>query len=188
MSIARSEAGGALGDVGAERFGGCVGQGDVALLLPFAADEDGLIGPLNVIEIEGRGLGVADAAAVEHFQDGLVASGPACGVVKHRVDRAVELLDGGHARQMLGQARRGDEGRGVLLDVVIAGQPLEPTADGGEGAGGGGLGESAIVERGEVRTDVGVLDAGDGEAGMRAGEPRGEAMQFAAVGAEGVGR
>ena len=143
---------------------------------------------MNVVKVEAGELGVADAAAVEHFQDGLVARGPACGVVAHGVDHAVHLLDGWHAGQMFGQARRGDERGGILLDVVVACEPFEPTADGGEGAGGGGFGESAIVERAEVGANVGVLDAGDGEAGMVAGEPGGEAMQLAAVGAEGVRR
>ena len=89
---------------------------------------------------------------------------------------------------MSGQAWRGDERRGILLDVVVAGQPLEPAADGGERTSGGGFGESAIVERAEIGTDVRVLDAGDGEAGMMTGEPCGEAMQLAAIGAQGVGR
>ena len=70
----------------------------------------------------------------------------------------------------------------------VAGQPLEPTADGGQRAGRGGLGEAAIVERAEVGADVGVLDAIDGEAGIAIGEPGGEAVQLAAVGAQGVRR
>ena len=143
---------------------------------------------MNVVEIEGGELGVADAAAVEHFQNGAVAGGPAGGVIEDGIDYAVELLDGGHARQMFRQARRGDEGGGILLDVVVAGQPFEPTANGSEGAGCGGFGESAIVERAEVGADVGVLDAGDGKAGMIFGEPGSKAVQLAAIGAEGVCR
>ena len=78
---AGGEACGALGEIGAERLGGGVAQRDVALLLAFAAHEDGFVGPVNVVEIEADQLGVADAAAIEHFEDGLVARGPACGVV-----------------------------------------------------------------------------------------------------------
>jgi hypothetical protein len=89
---------------------------------------------------------------------------------------------------MPGQARRGDERGGVLLNVVVAGQPLEPTADGGERAGRGGLGEAAVVESAEEGTDVGVLDAGDVKAGMVADEPGSEAAQLTAVGAESVRR
>ncbi len=91
---------------------------------------------MNVVEIEADELGVADAAAIKHFQDGLVAGGPACGVVVDGIDDAVELLDGGNAGQMLGQARSGDERSCILLDVALAGQPFEPAANGGECAGG----------------------------------------------------
>ena len=45
---------GALSDVGAEGNGGGVAQGDVALLLAFAADEDGFVRPVNVVEVEAR--------------------------------------------------------------------------------------------------------------------------------------
>ena len=89
---------------------------------------------------------------------------------------------------MFGQARRGDERGGVLLDVVVAGQPLEPTADGGQRAGRRGLREAAIVERAQVRTDVRVLDAGDEEAGMAAGKPGSEPAQLTPIGAKGVCR
>ena len=114
---------------------------------------------MDVVEVEAGELGVADAAAIEQFEDGRVARGPAGGVVGDGVDDTIHLLDGGDAGQMLGQARRGDERGGILLNVAGAGEPLEPTADGGQGAGGGGFGEAAIVERAEVGADVGVLDA-----------------------------
>ena len=73
---AAARRGGALGDVGTERLGGCVAQWNVALLLPFAADQDRFVGPVNVVEIEPGELRVADAAAVEHLENRLVARGP----------------------------------------------------------------------------------------------------------------
>jgi hypothetical protein len=116
--------------------------------LAFAADQDGFVGPVDIVDVEAGKLGVADAAAVEDFEDGAVAGGPTGSFFVDGVDGVVHLLDGGDAGQVLGQARGGDEGGGVLLDVAGAGQPAEPAADGGQGAGGGGFGEAAGVEGG----------------------------------------
>src|SRR5208283_5816393 len=54
------------------RFHG-VAKGNIAFLFPFAADEDGLGAQSNVVEIDARKFGVADAASVEQFQHKPVA-------------------------------------------------------------------------------------------------------------------
>ena len=59
---------------------------------------------------------------------------------------------------MFGQLGRGDERGCILLDVSVAGEPLEPGAERGEGAGYGGFGESASVEFAEIGADVFVVD------------------------------
>ena len=88
---------------------------------------------------------------------------------------------------MFGELGRGDERGGVLLDVAVAGEPLEPGAERGEGAGDRGFGESATVEFAEVGANVFVVD------GFRTGGAAelldavvGEVVEFAIVGAEGV--
>ena len=87
---------------------------------------------MDVVEIKAGELRVTDAAAVEQLHDGFVARGPACRIFFYGVDHAVHLLDGGHARKMLGQARSGDKRGDILLDAAGARQPLEPTANSGE--------------------------------------------------------
>ena len=114
MIAGRGQARRALGEIGAQRLRSRVAQRNIALLLPFAANQDGFVGPVNVFEIQAGQLGVADAAAVEQFQNGRVARGPACGIVGDGIDHAVHLLDGRHAGKMSGQSRRGHE-RGCIL-------------------------------------------------------------------------
>ena len=109
---------------------------------------------------EAGKLGVADAASVEQFEDGLVARGPAGRIFTHVVDNAIHLLDRGNAGQMLGQARGGHQRGHILLDAAGARQPLEPAANGGQRPRRGSLGEAPVIERAQVGADVGVLDGG----------------------------
>ncbi len=182
------EARGAIGDVGAQGFGGSIAERDVALLLALAANEDDFVGPLDVFEVEGGELGVADAAAVKQLEDGAVARGPGRGFVVDGVDHTVHLLDGRDARQVLGEARCRHERCGILFHAASASQPFEPASNGGQGAGGRCLGEAAIVERGEIGADVGVFDAVGCLRGAEGGDDvGGEVGEFAVVGAQGVG-
>ena len=88
---------------------------------------------------------------------------------------------------MLRELRCGDQRGGALLDEALAGEPLEPGADSGEGAGDGGFGEAAAVEIGEIRADMKVLDAGESELCFEIGHDEvGEVVEFALVGAGGV--
>ena len=187
--IGRGQPRGALSDVRAQRLGGRVAERHVALLLSLAAHQDRFVGPVNVVEIQRGQFGVADAAAVKHFENRLVARGPACCVVAHRIDHAVHLLDGRHARQMLGQARSGHERCCILLDVVSAGQPLEPAADGGKRASRRGLRQSALIERAQVSANVRVFDAADGQAadGCSASQAA-KSVQLAPVGTQRMRR
>src|ERR1700677_121679 len=125
-----------LGEIGADGPGGRVSQRNQALLLAFAAHQDGLVGPVNVFQIQAHQFSIADAASVEDFEDGLVARRPTGGVLIHRVHGLVHSFDGWYTGQMFGQARRCYEGGGILLDVAGPRQPLKPAANGGEGAGG----------------------------------------------------
>ncbi len=63
----------AFGQVRSDGFGCCVTKGDVALFAALAADEDGIVGPVDVSEVDADQLGVADAAAVEELPDDAVA-------------------------------------------------------------------------------------------------------------------
>ena len=126
--------------------------------MPFAAHQDRFVRPVDVLEIEAGEFGVADAAAIEQFENGLVARRPAGCIVAHRVHHPIHLLDRGHARQMLGQPRRGYQRGRILLDAAGARQPLEPTANGGQRARRGSLRKAALVERAQVGADIGVLD------------------------------
>ena len=123
------QAGRTLGQIGTQRFGCGVAERNVTLLLAFAAHEDCFIGPVDVVEIQAHQLCIANAAAVEHLENRLVARRPTCRIVAHCIDHAIHLLDGRHARQMFGQTGSGDKRCRVLLDVPGTSQPLEPATD-----------------------------------------------------------
>ena len=57
----------------------------LALLLAFAAHQDRFVGPVDVVKVQSRQLGVADAASVKHFEDGLVARRPTSSAFVNRI-------------------------------------------------------------------------------------------------------
>ncbi len=192
-----AEAGFALGEVVADGGGGFVAERNEALLATLAADEDGVILPVDVGEVDADEFGVADAASIEEFEDHTVALGPRGGFILrarargwiHGVEQAVDLFHARDAREMFGQLGRADEQCRILGDAMFAGEPAEPRTDCGEGTGGRGLGEVAFVQDAEVRPDVEVLDGGRGYVRAEGvGEVGYEVLEFAAIGAEGVGR
>ncbi len=198
------EAGLALVEIGAKGVGGGVGEGHVALLLAFAADQDGFVGPVNVGEVDGGEFGVAHAAAIQKLKNHGVAGGPGgdgffrietvvlarAGLIAiaDGVDDLIHLLDGGDAGEVLREFRGGNQRGDVLVDVVESRQPFEPAADGGEGACRGGFGEASFIKRAEPGANVEVFNGGRIEGGaMGVGEPGDEGAEFAVVGAEGMG-
>ena len=107
-----AEFGLAQGQIGAHGEGSLVAQRDVALLAALALDQDGVVLPLDVGQVDADQLGVADAAAVEQFEDHAIALGPRGGVILrgcafaglHGVQQAVDLFHAGHAGKMLAAA------------------------------------------------------------------------------------
>ncbi len=159
------EAGLAEREVGPDGGSGFVAEGDQTLFAAFATDEDGVVLPLDVEHVEADEFGVADAAPVEEFEDDAVAFGPGGGLWRgvltgsgrggfERVEDAVDLFHAGDAGEVAGQLGGADEQSWILGDVSFFGEPLEPTAYGGEGSGGAGFGESALVELAEIGADV----------------------------------
>jgi hypothetical protein len=153
----------AFGEIGADGLCGGVSKWNVALLLAFAADEDGFVGPVNVGEIEAGELGVADAAAVEQLKNDRVAGGPGGSSLSESAESATEsiestdpvhLFDRRDAGQVLGQFGRSDQRGYILIDVAESGEPAKPTSHCGQGAGRGNFGEAAVVERSEPSADA----------------------------------
>ena len=192
------EAGFAEWQVGADGGSGFVAEGDETLFAAFATDEDGVVLPLDVEHVEADEFGVADAASVEEFEDDAVAFGPGGGLRRgvltgggrggfEGVEDAVDLFHAGDAGEVAGQFGGADEQSWILEDVAFFGEPLEPTADGGEGSGGAGFGESALVEVAKIGADVEMIDGADGGLVAEGGvEVEDEVADFAVVGADGV--
>src|ERR1700684_4245257 len=80
---------GTLSDVGNKSRGCRLAQGNIALLLPFPADKDRFVSPMNVLKIEPGELGVADAAAIKKLDDRFIARGPTDHIIPDGVDDAI---------------------------------------------------------------------------------------------------
>src|SRR5580693_7753341 len=66
----------ALGKIRAQGLRCGIAQRDVALLLPFAAHQNRLVGPMDVFEVEARQLRVANPASIQQLQNRRIARGP----------------------------------------------------------------------------------------------------------------
>ncbi len=157
----------ALRKVRPKRDGRLVPQRNVALLARLAPHQDGLVLPLDVLDVDAHQLGVADAAAVEQLEDDAVALRPRRGLLRvlalgalgvERVQHAIHILGAGHPRQVQGALRRRHQQRGILRHLVHLSQPFEPRAHRRKRPRNARLGQPAIVQKCHVGTDMQVFD------------------------------
>ena len=132
------ERGARLGQIPHQRVQRRLAERDDALLAPLALDPHHPLTEVNVVQVELRQLRDAYACAVEHLQDGAVALSEVCLRVR-RLDEADGVLDREVVRQLLLQARRGDQFRRVQLDDALAHEELEEGAQRRELPGNRGL-------------------------------------------------
>ncbi len=167
------------GKVMVERFGGFRGVGHEAFLAALAADAEPAFGAVEVFEVEADALADAEAAAVEEFEDGVVAFGL---VLFHDGDH---LLFGGNGGEGLGEFGGEQELSGVVGAPAHLEGVLQQAADGGDlfAEGGGVL--LVAVEFGEPAAEVGQIDGFEVGGGAEVG---GESGEGDAVGFDGFGR
>lgn len=166
-------------EVAFERFGGLRGVGHEAFLAALAADAEPAFGAVEVFEVEADALADAEAAAVEKFEDGVVAFGLVL------FDDGDHLLFGGDGGEGLGEFGGEQELGGVVGVPAHLEGVLQQAADGGDlfAKGGGVL--LVAIEFGEPAPEVGQLDGFEGGGGAEVG---GEAGEGDAVGFDGLGR
>ncbi len=164
------------GEVKVERFGGFRGVGHEAFLAALAADAEPAFGAVEVFEVEADALADAEAAAVEEFEDGVVAFGLVL------FDDGDHLLFGGNGGEGLGEFGGEQELGGVIGVPAHLEAVLQQAADGGDlfAEGGGVL--LVAIEFSEPAPEVGQMDGFEGGGGAEVG---GEAGEGDAVGFDG---
>ena len=167
------------GEVKVERFGGFRGVGHEAFLAALAADAEPAFGAVEVFEVEADALADAEAAAVEEFEDGVVAFGLVL------FDDGDHLLFGGNGGEGLGEFGGEQELGGVIGVPAHLEAVLQQAADGGDlfAEGGGVL--LVAIEFSEPAPEVGQMDGFEGGGGAEVG---GEAGEGDAVGFDGFWR
>ena len=135
-----------------------VAQRDITLLLSFAMYQNRVVGPMNVVEIQSRQLGISNSAAIQQFKNRPVPCRPTRRILTHRVHHLVHLFNRRNARQMFRQLRRRYQRRRILFDVAGPCQPFEPAANRRQRPRRRGLRKPAVVERSQVSADVRVLN------------------------------
>ena len=127
--------GGAGVEVAGESGGGDVPEGDEPLFVALADDAHEALFEVNVRDLQVAGLGDAQAAAVEDFEDGAVAEGaPVAGGDVHGVEDGADFLDGEDLRQVAPELGRIHAVAGVVLAFAFEDEPVEEGAQGAEQA------------------------------------------------------
>ena len=130
-----------------------IAKRNIPLLASLAAHQDDLVRPADVVEVDADELRVANAAAIEQFQDRLVALSE-CRTLRHfRIEYRIDLFDRRHARQFLRQLWRGHQRRRVLLDLALLRQPLVQRPQRRQCARHRGLAQPALVQARQVAAD-----------------------------------
>src|SRR5579864_751044 len=130
-----------------------------ALLLSFAANQDGLVAHANVIDIDADQLRVSNAASIKQLQQQTVALGK-CSHLRHlRVEDAIHLFDGRYPRQLFRQLRRGDELRRILLDHAFLRQPTIERSHRGQRPRHRRLAQSLFIKMRKESADRHVINA-----------------------------
>ena len=111
-------------EVGAERVGGHLAEGDEALFVAFADHAHEAFSEVDVRDEQAAGLGDAQAAAVEDFEDRAVAEvHPGC--VSDGVENCGDLFDGKDFREVAAEFGGVDAVAGVVFALALEDQPVE---------------------------------------------------------------
>ena len=160
-------------------------NGDDALLVALADDAHKAFVEKEVGEAQRTHLAHAQTAAVEQFDQAVIAQPLGRGEVDG-VEDALHLLEREHLGQVLGQARRGEQFGGVVahvaLDLQVAIEGAHAADHARQGAGGdAGFEEAVHVVFEQRQVDIEHIDS------ARMGIVQ-KAAQIAGVGLAGVGR
>ena len=162
----------------------CVAKGYVAFLLSFAPDQDRLITQTDVLEVDPDQLGVPDAAAVEQLEHHPVALGKGRDFRHLSVQHAIHLFNRRNSRKFFGKLRGRNQGRRILLDHSLLGQPAIQRSHRRQRARHRSLAQPLFVEMRQKSANRDVIDL---LPAPRAGV-RGEFFQITPVRLDGVDR
>ena len=146
------------GQVGVQGVARGFAERDIAFFLTFAANQDGILGVANVFDVDSRELGVANAAAVEEFEQKQIALGKGGGLWSFGVEYAVDFFQGRNPWKLFGKLGGCHQSCRILFDNAFARQPAVERTHRCQRSGDGGLAEATFIEKRKKAANADVVD------------------------------
>ena len=109
--------------IGPNRFRSSACERNIALLLAFTANQQHLVGPLEIVQLNSNQLRVAQAAAIKKLKNGAVTLRKRRGFGQVAIEYAIHFFKRWNTRQFFGNLGRRDKFCGILPNDSFASQP-----------------------------------------------------------------